>query len=96
MARTGKKLVMRFRYFRSANLIRNTFISFSILFAANLTAADLNISDVPLELTPSVPPNVFILADDSGSMDWEILTQNSENAGAYCSDAAVLSLYCGI
>ena len=48
-------------------------------------AGSLNISNVPLELTPSVSPNVFILTDDSGSMDWEILTQNPDNSGAFCS-----------
>ena len=48
-------------------------------------AGPLNISNVPLELTPSVPPNVLILTDDSGSMDWEILTQNPDNSGAFCS-----------
>ncbi len=59
------------------------FISFALSCVVN--AASLNISNVPLELTPSVPPNVFILTDDSGSMDWEILTQNSDNSGAFCS-----------
>ena len=50
-----------------------------------VNAGPLNISNVPLELTPAVPPNIFILTDDSGSMDWEVLTQNIDNSGAFCS-----------
>ena len=62
-------------------------IALSVIFAiCNITlAGQLNISNVPLELTPSIAPNVFILTDDSGSMDWEILTQNPDNSGAFCS-----------
>ncbi len=54
-------------------------------FCSTALAGPLNISNVPLELTPSVPANVFILTDDSGSMDWEVLTQNPDNSGAFCS-----------
>ena len=54
-------------------------------FSSTAHAGPLNISNVPLELTPSVPANVFILTDDSGSMDWEVLTQNPDNSGAFCS-----------
>lgn len=56
----------------------------SLLSVSTVNAASLNISDVPLELSPSLPPNVLILMDDSGSMDWEVLTQQ-ENSGALCS-----------
>lgn len=59
------------------------FFGLFVTCAAN--AGPLNISNVPLELTPSLPPNVLILADDSGSMDWEVLTQHIENSGALCS-----------
>ena len=62
------------------------FASFNAIFcvfAAN--AGTLTISDVPLELTPSLPPNVLILMDDSGSMDWEVMTQDLANSGALCA-----------
>lgn len=58
-----------------------------IFSVCTVNAGPLNISDVPLELTPSLPPNVLILMDDSGSMDWEVLTQHNENDGALCSPA---------
>lgn len=51
------------------------------VFVAN--AALLDISDVPLELTPALSPNVLFLTDDSGSMDWEVLTQDVSNSGAF-------------
>ena len=69
----------KFSYFKQFTLL-------AVLFAVSIVnAATLNISNVPLELSPSLPPNVLILADDSGSMDWEVLTQHIENSGALCS-----------
>ena len=47
----------------------------SLLFAPAAWSASLSISDSPLFLTSGVNPNVFIELDDSGSMDWEILTR---------------------
>ncbi|MFK7814873.1 MAG: pilus assembly protein [Gammaproteobacteria bacterium] len=51
------------------------------VFVAN--AAPLDIADVPLELSPASSPNVLFLTDDSGSMDWEVLTQDVSNSGAF-------------
>ncbi|MDH3599957.1 MAG: PilC/PilY family type IV pilus protein, partial [Candidatus Tectomicrobia bacterium] len=42
-------------------------------------AAPLNLSNVPIFLESSVEPNILFIADDSGSMDWEILTKDSTN-----------------
>ncbi len=58
-----------------------------LLCLGTVNAGSLNISDFPLELTPAVPPNIFILTDDSRSMDWEVLTQIDDNSGAFCSPA---------
>ncbi len=38
-------------------------------------AALLNLPDYPLYLAQSVDPNVFLEVDDSGSMDWEVMTE---------------------
>lgn len=50
---------------------------FSVLFtlcgASQALADVLDIPDTPLFLGGSTPANVFLLMDDSGSMDWEIL-----------------------
>ncbi len=51
--------------------------------AMNAYAVPLDISNVPLELTPSVAPNVLIFNNDSGSMDWEVLTQDALNGGKF-------------
>ena len=42
------------------------------------TAGDLNIADNALELATGVDPNIMILADDSGSMDWGIMGPGDE------------------
>lgn len=46
-----------------------------LLFSQQLVAASLAISDSPLFLSSGVRPNVFFELDDSGSMDWEVLTK---------------------
>lgn len=38
-------------------------------------AAELALADAPLFLGSQVSPSIFFMLDDSGSMDWEILTQ---------------------
>ncbi|MGE4348227.1 MAG: pilus assembly protein [Candidatus Berkiella sp.] len=46
-------------------------------------AALLGLTDTPLFLGTSVDPNVFFEVDDSGSMDWEVLTKPYWNVCAY-------------
>ncbi len=46
-----------------------------MLFLTSAGAATLSLSDTPLVLQSQVPPNVFFEIDDSGSMDWEIMTK---------------------
>jgi type IV pilus assembly protein PilY1 len=40
--------------------------------------ANFQLSDVPLELAVGVEPNVLVIMDDSGSMDWTLMTRESE------------------
>jgi type IV pilus assembly protein PilY1 len=54
-------------------------------------AAELDLSQVPLFLGTSVPPNVFIILDDSGSMDWEILTKPHWERAAYVNNFATFT-----
>ncbi len=54
-------------------------------FGITVLAGPLDISDVPLELTPAVAPNILIVSDDSESMDWEVLTQDIINGGVFFS-----------
>lgn len=49
-------------------------------------AAPLNLSNTPLSASTAVNPNVFFQLDDSGSMDWEIMTQPYWTWRAYDPD----------
>ena len=42
-----------------------------------------DISQTPLELTPTVEPNIVILFDNSGSMDFEIMTADAHSSGLF-------------
>ena len=48
--------------------------------------APLNLADTPLFFGEVVTPNVFFMVDDSGSMDWEILTKRHFEARGYDPD----------
>jgi type IV pilus assembly protein PilY1 len=53
-------------------------------------AGTLNLSTVPLSTATSVDPNVFFELDDSGSMDFEIMTQKFWTWQAYNSDESLI------
>ncbi len=62
---------------------------FTILAAGHASA--LNLADKPLFLKNSAVPNVLLMLDDSGSMNWEILTQTHF---PYCNYLSTTSSYC--
>jgi len=70
--------------------IRNILIFFCLcLFAINSSAGDIDISDTPMETkVQSAPPLVMFLMDDSGSMDWEVMTP--EGDGKFGGDEYVM------
>ena len=41
-------------------------------------AAEMVLAESPLFLGTRIDPNIFFMVDDSGSMDWEILTVDYE------------------
>ena len=43
------------------------------LLAGSASAGPLNLAQSPLFLGTAVPPNILLLVDDSGSMDWNII-----------------------
>lgn len=59
----------------------------SVTAAQNAQAAATPIADTPLYLGVSVDPNVFFMIDDSGSMDWEILTKKYWYFASYWNDS---------
>ncbi len=46
----------------------------AVIGMSPLPASALNLSQTPMYLSGNVQPNIFFVFDDSGSIDWEILT----------------------
>ncbi len=60
------------------NKIRTTLLAGGLVVFSGLQpaqAALLDLPNFPLYLAQSVDPNVFLEVDDSGSMDWEVMTE---------------------
>ncbi|MGB1092543.1 MAG: hypothetical protein ACPGYX_10485, partial [Oceanobacter sp.] len=63
-------------------LARSTaFAAFIGAYAQSASAAPGTLSDLPSFLAFEVQPNIMIMADDSGSMDWEILIRTGVSSG---------------
>ena len=60
--------------------------SFLLVNGMHAYAAQLDLPTFPLYLGQVVDPNVFFEVDDSGSMDWEILTKKHWHFCRYTSD----------
>jgi type IV pilus assembly protein PilY1 len=52
-------------------------------YATTAGAMPLSLSDTPLFLGFRVEPNIMFVVDDSGSMDWEVLTRDAANDGRF-------------
>src|SRR3569833_3036660 len=78
---------------KSHNVIFAVIAAIGLMSSVPLaSAATLNLSNEPLAAATSVVPNVFIELDDSGSMDWEILTPGYWTGRAYNPDEALIGL----
>ncbi len=71
-----------FRQNINRNLWATMIFVVALHWTASLQAAPGNIADSPIFADSNVPPNVFFEVDDSGSMDWEVLTKKYWH---YCS-----------
>ncbi len=49
--------------------------------APGTVAVTYNVSEIPLEQTNNVPPNVLVTLDDSGSMDWNMIVESTDEHG---------------
>ncbi|NJA06801.1 hypothetical protein HC024_13875 [Methylococcaceae bacterium WWC4] len=59
-----------------------TVLSVALLVAsANALAVDLDISDLPLFVTATMPPNIVLTLDDSGSMAWAYVPDGISGTG---------------
>ncbi|MFK5949991.1 MAG: PilC/PilY family type IV pilus protein [Methylococcales bacterium] len=61
--------------------------SFLFLYSSFVLAANYQIAPSPLFLGNSVEPNIFFMLDDSGSMDFEIMTKKYWHYCAYDPDS---------
>jgi type IV pilus assembly protein PilY1 len=59
-------------------------------------AAELTLASSPLYLGTLIDPNIFFMLDDSGSMDWEVLTKDFEYYFNYWGDNNVAHIEDGL
>ncbi len=55
-------------------------VACTLLVAQHVNSAPGALAKEPLFLGSRVPPNILFIVDDSGSMDWEVLTSNGGEA----------------
>jgi type IV pilus assembly protein PilY1 len=65
------------------------FVAFGLIISIGTGAADLNISNSPLEIPQGAAPNIVVIMDDSSSMDWEIMTSGHNNGGLFAYNQKV-------
>ncbi|MGI0119478.1 pilus assembly protein [Zooshikella sp. RANM57] len=53
------------------------------IVSSHATAGVLDIAEHALEISIGAEPNIVILLDDSGSMDWEVMTTDQTNGGLF-------------
>lgn len=58
----------------------------STLLSVSAHAQNLDLSQQPIFLGTNAKANVLFLIDDSGSMDWEIVTGDAENGGRFTTN----------
>jgi len=63
---------------KSASVASSLACTIAMLASASASAAPGTLADTPLFLTNPVEPNVLFLVDDSGSMDWGLMTSEDE------------------
>ncbi|MET0105736.1 MAG: PilC/PilY family type IV pilus protein [Sedimenticola sp.] len=70
--------------FHSALPMRGVTFGIALLmtFLASSPVYPIDLADNAIEMITPVEPNLVILADDSGSMDWEIMNANEEKGGS--------------
>ena len=59
--------------------VSTALLTFAYLNSVTAVAAPGTLADTPLFLSNSVEPNILFVVDDSGSMNWEMMT--AENNG---------------
>jgi len=68
---------------RLDRLLFPAWLAASFMIPSSVNATALNLAQSPLFLGSTTVPNVMLMMDDSGSMDWEILTRKHWDLCAY-------------
>lgn len=63
-----------------------------LAMSVSTQAAELALTNSPLFLGTQIDPNIFFMLDDSGSMDWEMLTQDYHYYDDYWDDGSTYGL----
>jgi type IV pilus assembly protein PilY1 len=63
-----------------------------LALGSSAQAAELSLSNSPLFLGTPIDPAVFFMMDDSGSMDWEILTRDYSYYTDYWSSSSTVGI----
>ncbi|MET0023715.1 MAG: PilC/PilY family type IV pilus protein [Sedimenticola sp.] len=58
-------------------------ITAAMTFLAASPVHSIDLSDSAIEVITGVEPNLVLLADDSGSMDWEVMTSDEDKGGTH-------------
>ncbi len=66
-----------------------------VLPSYKVIATQLNLAQSPLYLSNAVAPNILFLHDDSGSMDWDMLTTEATSSAAASLADGVMTLSTG-
>lgn len=62
---------------------KSAIVLLTLLMSVYALSTDLDLSQKPLEVPQGAAPNVVIIMDDSGSMDWEIVNGNAQAQGGF-------------
>jgi len=87
----------------NTNILRTSLFVLILAWLVPAHSAPGTLADSPLFTANNVPPNVFVELDDSGSMDWEVLTKkywhvcayNNSNTCGWLVDNGLFRMYTG-
>lgn len=75
--RRGRSAAITGKRSRVLTAARNTAVTLGLVALSAVSQAQTNISQIPLFLSGSVDPNVMFTFDDSGSMQWEFMSDTT-------------------
>lgn len=75
---------MKYTYNNTIRFIITGLLAVPLAMASlSVQARPGTLSNIPLFLSTGVDPNIMFLTDDSGSMDWEVMTTDADEGGLF-------------